>query len=61
MSFVVLKTNKDLNGRIRTILINDSEGLPYEFETYENAKEIADLFQSNTTHESKYEVKEIKD
>jgi len=57
MSYVVLKHTKDKDGKSSTILINDSEGIPYEFETFEKAKEVADLFQKNTTHGSIYEVK----
>jgi hypothetical protein len=62
MAFVVLKTNNGgINGVKQTILINDPEGLPYEFDTYEEAKKIADLFQKNTTHNSVYTIKEIKE
>ena len=38
-------------------LVNDSEGIPMEWDTYEQAKAVAELFQANTTHDSKYEVK----
>jgi hypothetical protein len=37
-------------------LVNDSEGIPVEWETYEEAKVIADLFQSNTLHNYTYIV-----
>lgn len=59
MTYIVLKHTKKLNGEQTTILINDPEGIPYEFETYEKAQEVADLFQKNTTHGSVYEVKKL--
>ena len=31
-------------------LVNDTEGIAMEWETYDDAKKIADLFQSNTLH-----------
>ena len=37
-------------------LVNDSEGIPMEWETYDEAKKIADLFQSNTVHGYTYIV-----
>jgi hypothetical protein len=43
----------------KTVLINDDEGIPYEFETLEEAERVRDLFQSNTTHNSVYEIKKI--
>jgi tyrosine-protein phosphatase YwqE len=49
--FKVLKT---LNGSGH--LVNDSEGIPMEWDTYEQAKVIADLFQSNTVHGYTYIV-----
>lgn len=59
MAYVVLKHNKDKDGKPSTILINDPEGIAYEFETRESAQKVADLFQKNTTHGSKYEVKKL--
>lgn len=56
--YVVLKHSKV--GEIsKTVLINDDEGIPYEFETLEEAERVRDLFQSNTTHNSVYEIKKI--
>jgi hypothetical protein len=40
-------------------MVTDSEGIAIEFETLAAAQKIADLFQNNTTHGSKYEVKKI--
>jgi hypothetical protein len=59
MYYVVLKHNKDSKGNTSTILINDPEGIAYEFETQEEAQKVADLFQKNTTHGSVYEVKKM--
>ena len=49
--FKVLKT---LNGSGH--LVNDSEGIPMEWDTYEQAKAVADLFQANTVHGYTYIV-----
>jgi len=59
MAYVVLKMTKSINGEPLTVLINDSEGLAYEFETEEKAQEVADLFKKNTTHNSNYIVKKL--
>lgn len=50
-NYKVLKT-KNGSGH----LVNDSEGIPMEWETYEKAKAVADLFQSNTVHGYTYIV-----
>jgi len=59
MPFVILKETT-LMGKKVTILVNDDEGLAYEFETMESATKIARLFESNSMNQSKYTVKEIK-
>lgn len=56
MAYVILKY---IDGGDRTVMVNDSEGIAIEFETLAEAQKIADLFQNNTTHGSKYEVKKI--
>lgn len=56
MAYVILKY---IDGGDRTVVVNDSEGIAIEFETLAEAQKIADLFQNNTTHGSKYEVKKI--
>lgn len=48
---------KDCNQKL--YWVNDSEGIPMEFEIHEEAKKLKDLFQNNTTHNSKYEVVKI--
>ena len=42
-----------------TVLVNDSEGIPMEFETFEQAEKIAKLFESNSLLGNKYTVKQI--
>ncbi len=54
MAYVILKHSPDNK---HVVLVNDPEGIPMEFDTYEAAEKIAELFQVNTTHDSKYEVK----
>ena len=56
--YVVLK-HTEHDGKNKTVLINDDEGIPYEFESLVEAETVRDLFQSNTTHDSVYEVKKI--
>lgn len=56
MAYVILKY---IDGGNRTVIVNDSEGIAIEFETLVEAQKIVDLFQNNTTHGSRYEVKKI--
>lgn len=56
MAYVILKHSSDNK---HVVIVNDSEGEPYEFETEEKAQRIAELFQKNTTHNSTYEVKKL--
>ena len=58
MAFVILKETFLTNQKL-TILVNDSEGIPMEFETYEQAEKIAKLFESNSLSGNKYSVKEM--
>jgi hypothetical protein len=44
----------------RTILVNDSEGIPMEFDSLDYALKLTELFQANTTSGNIYEIKEIK-
>ena len=37
-------------------LVNDSEGIAMEWDTYEQAKAVAELFQANTIHGYTYIV-----
>ena len=56
MTYMILKKSKDSK---HVIIVNDVEGIPMEWDTYEEAKKIAELFQANTTHNSIYEIKKI--
>jgi len=58
MAYVVLKHTEHEEIK-KTVIVNDSEGIPMEFESLEEAERIRDLFQSNTTHNSFYEVKKL--
>jgi hypothetical protein len=59
MPYVIHKQTT-LMGQQITILVNDDEGTPYEFESFESANKIAKLFESNSMNQSKYSVKEIR-
>lgn len=50
--YKVLK--KDLSGKCHWV--NDSEGIPLEFDTLVAAQKLAEIFQANTTHNSTYTV-----
>ena len=58
MAFVILKETFITNQKL-TILVNDSEGIPMEFETFEQADKIAKLFESNSLTGNKYKVKKL--
>jgi hypothetical protein len=58
MPYVILKETLVMNQKI-TILVNDSEGIPMEFETNESAENIAKLFESNSLTGNKYTVKQL--
>ena len=59
MAYIILK-HTQLQGTPRTIIINDSEGIPMEFESADAALKLAELFQANTTSGNVYEVKQLK-
>ena len=59
MAYVILK-HTQLQGIPRTIIVNDSEGIPMEFESVDAATKLAELFQANTTSGNIYEVKQLK-
>ena len=59
MPYVILK-HTEIQGTPRTIIVNDSEGIPMEFESADAAVKLAEIFQANTTSGNIYEVKEIK-
>jgi hypothetical protein len=59
MPYVILKHTiiQDIS---RTILVNDNEGIPMEFDSLDYALKLAELFQANTASGNIYEVKELK-
>ena len=59
MAFIILK-HTNIQGTPRTIIVNDSEGLPMEFESADAALKLAEIFQANTTSGNIYEVKQLK-
>jgi hypothetical protein len=59
MAYIILK-HTQLQGTPRTIIVNDSEGIPMEFESADAALKLAEIFQANTTSGNIYEVKQLK-
>jgi len=59
MAYIILK-HTEIQGTPRTIIVNDSEGIPMEFESADAALKLAELFQANTTSGNVYEVKQLK-
>jgi hypothetical protein len=59
MAYIILK-HTQIQGTPRTIIVNDSEGIPMEFESADAALKLAELFQANTTSGNVYEVKQLK-
>jgi hypothetical protein len=59
MAYIILKYTK-IQGTPRTIIVNDSKGIPMEFESVDAALKLAELFQANTASGNIYEVKELK-
>jgi len=59
MAYIILK-HTNIQGTPRTIIVNDSEGIPMEFDSLDSAQKLAELFQANTTSGNIYEIKEIK-
>ena len=59
MAYVIFK-HTNIHGIPRTIIVNDSEGIAIEFETFESAQNTADLFENNSLSGNKYFVKEVR-
>jgi hypothetical protein len=59
MAYIILK-HTQIQGTPRTIIVNDSEGIPMEFESADAALKLAELFQANTASGNIYEVKQLK-
>ena len=58
MAYVILKETQMINQKV-TVLVNDSEGIPMEFDTFESAEKIAKLFETNSLSGNKYTVKQF--
>lgn len=58
MPYVILKEG-NMFGKNMTVLVNDSEGIPMEFGTFEQADKIAKLFEANSLSGNKYSVKQL--
>ena len=58
MKYLIFKET-EFNGKPMTILVNDSEGIPMEFDDFEVAEKTAKLFEINSLVGSKYTVKQI--
>jgi hypothetical protein len=58
MAYVILKETQMINQKV-TVLVNDSEGIPMEFDTLESAEKIAKLFETNSLTGNKYTVKQL--
>jgi len=58
MKYVIFKET-NINGKPMTILVNDSEGIPMEFEDFEVADKTAKTFEMNSHVGSKYTVKQV--
>ncbi len=59
MAYIILK-HTEIQGTPRTIIVNDSEGIPMEFESADAALKLAEIFQANTASGNIYEVKQLK-
>ena len=59
MAYIILK-HTEIQGTPRTIIVNDSEGIPMEFESADAALKLTEIFQANTTSGNVYEVKQLK-
>ena len=55
MSFIILKLNPNSPN---IIIVNDSEGIAMDWDIFESAQRMADIFQANSNHNCTYEVKE---
>ena len=56
MAYIILKKSQNIKHHI---IVSDSEGIPIEWDNYDDAKYFAEIFQVNTTHNSIYKVKKI--
>jgi len=53
MAFIILKSNPMVE---HTVIVNDSEGIPMEWDSRQEAEAVANLFQANSNHNCTYKV-----
>jgi hypothetical protein len=53
MAFIILKSNPMVQ---QTVIVNDSEGIPMEWDSRQEAESMAQLFQANSNHNCTYKV-----
>ena len=56
MCYLIFKYNPNSK---HVVIVNDAEGIPMEWDNYESAEKIANLFQANTNHNCTYEVRQV--
>ena len=57
--YVILKQVQIGDGIVRPVILIDDHSEILEFETQEEAERLRTLFETNSTHGSKYEVKKV--
>jgi len=58
--WVIVKNVKNDTGKVLPVILIDSQNEILEFETYEEAERVKNLFETNSDSGHKYEVKKIK-
>lgn len=57
--FVIIKHVKNTNGRKLPVILLDSQGEVWEFDSSEKAEYIKDILEKNSDSGHKYEVKKL--
>lgn len=58
--WVIVKNVKNDTGKVLPVILIDSQNEILEFETYEQAERVKNLFETNSDSGYKYEIKKIK-
>lgn len=58
--WVIVKNVKNDTGKVLPVILIDSQNEILEFETYEQAERVKNLFETNSDSGHKYEIKKIK-
>lgn len=58
--WVIVKNVKNDTGKVLPVILIDSQNEILEFETYEEAERVKNLFETNSDSGHKYEIKKIK-